>query len=134
MSRENKLSKNKKIILISLIILGVLLIILSSFSGNNDETDSASYISEMENKLEKFLLYVEGIEDVKVIITLESDLNKSDNKSYYGNSNTALPFVRGVCVACTNGNNDKVKAEVTDIVSKYLGIGTNKVKITDIKR
>ena len=134
MSHGNKISKNKKLLLVLLVLIGVILIFSSSFTPEKAEKESDEYIKVLENKLEEFLLNVDGINKVKVIITLDSSLPNDENTGYYGKTDTTLPYVRGVVIACTNGGSDKVKAEITDIVSKYLGIGSNKVKITDIKR
>ena len=133
MSHESKISKNKKLLLIILVLVGLVLIFSSSYTPVNTETDSDEYINQLEKKLEDFLLNVDGINKVKVIITLDSSMPDVENKGYYSKTDTTLPYVRGVVIACTNGGSDYVKAELTDIVSKYLGIGANKVKITDIK-
>ncbi len=134
MSQENKITLRKKWLIISLIVIGILLIFSSSFSFENNSSKSKEYIEETEAKLEEFLLNVEGIRKVKVIITLESSIEAEENNGYYNKTDNTLPYVRGVVVACSNGSDDKIKTEVTEIVSKYLGIGANKVKITDIKR
>ena len=79
MSHESKISKNKKLLLIILVLVGLVLIFSSSYTTENTETDSDEYINQLEKKLEDFLLNVDGINKVKVIITLESTM--PDNES-----------------------------------------------------
>lgn len=125
MSQENKIKKGK-IYIILLFALGAVFIILGTvLGGNKMSTDNEEeYVKNMECKLEDFLLDVKGIKKVDVIISAEfKDIGDK----------TEINII-GAAVACTNGNDDKVKEEITDIVSKYLGIGANKVKITGIKQ
>ncbi|MBQ9744976.1 MAG: hypothetical protein IJW19_07620 [Clostridia bacterium] len=136
MSQENsKLKPHSKIIII-LFIVGITLLIIGSFAESRatatTENNIEEYIESTEAKLEKFLLEVKGIKSVRVIITAEA----FSNVDRYGQSNEtqSATVIKGVVVACTNGDRSSVKAEVTDIVSKYLGIGTNKIKVTDIKQ
>ena len=43
-----------------------------------------------------------------------------------------FPIVRGVAIACTNGNDDLVRMKITDLISSYLGISSNRIKIVAI--
>ena len=142
-----KKHKNK-IIIISLVIIGVLLITLSSFSFNNkkskEEFSQTTYTKELEKKIEDFLENVEGIRKAKVILTLECS-----NEHVYAKNDTSLdyilssngelveiteiyPVVRGVAIACTNGDDDIIKMKVTNLISSYLGISSNRIKIVAI--
>ena len=144
------LKKHKNIIIISVLVLvGVLLIILSSIDcSSNDKTEefsSIDYTRELESKIEAFLKKVDGIKEAKVVITLDSSVQKiyaqnENNLSYILSGNgtpitvTELaPTIRGVGVACTNGDNDYVKMQITELLSCYLGISSNKIKIVPIK-
>ena len=142
-----KKHKNK-IIVISLLALGVALILFSSLKSkigvkNDSEISETEYVKAIEGKLEKFLLSVEGIHNVNVIITLDTSREK-----VYGENNSSLsilgnwsqpedkgasleiyPYVRGVAVSCTNGENDYVKNKLTRLISAYLGIPTNRIEI-----
>ncbi len=146
------LKKHKnKIIIISLIAIGVLLVIFSTFKGKNtdntntDEFSCKLYTKELEEKIEKFLLNVDGIKNVNVIITLDSSAEKiygdknvsydllSINSSKKGITYTQeiYPCVRGVAIACTNGDSDEVKNKITRLISAYLGIPTNRIEIVN---
>ena len=144
----NFFKKHKnKIIISSLVIIGVLLIVFSSAKLSDKKTDEFSvitYTKELEKKLEGFLKSVEGINKVEVIITLECSNEHvyAKNESSYdyiisSNGNLVeitevFPVVRGVAIACTNGSNDIVQKEITELVSSYLGISSNRIKIVSI--
>ena len=135
-----------KIIVFSLIIIGIAFILLGSlkFDKKTENNFHAEYTKELENKIEDFLKNVDGIKKVKVIITLDS----SEESVYAQGSNgmniavsndgspisvtEIYPTVRGVAIACTNGDSDFIKMKVTELVSAYLGISSNRIKIVSI--
>ena len=108
-------------------------------------TTTNKRIQELEEKIEAFLKKVDGIKEAKVVITLDSSVQKiyaqnENNLSYILSGNgtpitvTELaPTIRGVGVACTNGDNYEVQNKITMLVSSYLGVPTNKIKIVAIK-
>lgn len=139
--------KNKnKIIICSLIVIGVLLILISSydFSDKKASNNSSLYTEAIEKKIEDFLKKVDGINEVKAIVTLDT----SEEKVYAQNSNgldyiltndgspisitEIYPTVRGVAIACTNGDNDEIRMKITELISAYLGISSNRIKIVSI--
>ncbi len=137
-----------KIIIIILAIVGIILILLGSINFKNDkssdELSASSYINELEKKLESFLKNVEGINNVDVIVTLDISNERvyaRDESTYdyiFSSSGEPIsiaeiyPYVRGVAVACTNGGSDHVKKELTELISSYLGISSNRIKIVPI--
>lgn len=134
------LKRNKnKIIISSLVILGIILILASSFQGkSNKSSDYDDYVDSLEVKIETFLKTVDGIKDADVIIMLEDyDTSTEETNSFFSTDNTSssttIPNVRGVAVACTNGDNYSMQVKVTEIVSSYLGISSNKIKIVALK-
>jgi hypothetical protein len=142
-----KKHKNK-IIVIGLLILGILLILFGTVKNKTSkktesELSCEEYTKMLEEKIEKFLLSVDGIHNVNVIITLDSS---SEQVFQSGSSSLSLitgtkeqdnkdarleiyPYVRGVAIACTNGDNDFIKNKITRLVSTYLGIATNRIEI-----
>jgi hypothetical protein len=137
-----------KIIIAIFAIVGILLILLGSIGFKDSKTNNSfsvsSYTNEIEKKLESFLKNVDGIDRVDVIVTLDISNEKVYAKNegayeYIFSSNgdpisiaEIYPYVRGVGVACTNGQNDYVKKELTELISSYLGISTNRIKIVPI--
>jgi hypothetical protein len=128
-----KRHKNK-IIISSLVILGILFVTLGSKDYSTKKYSNEEYIALQEAKLEEFLISIEGIKKANVIITIE-EAEIEDNKSVFGSQGdqSIYPKVRGVAIACTNGDNYKVKEKITNVVSRYLGISSNRVKIVAIK-
>lgn len=143
MLKENK----SKIIISILVILGVALILLSSFDLSKKENDSSQsklYTEELERKIEDFLTSVDGINKANVILTLDTS-----NENVYAQSSSGLdyilttdgkpisvteiyPTVRGVAISCTGGDRDDIKKKVTELISAYLGISSNRIKIVGI--
>ena len=139
-----KKHKNK-IIISSLVIIGVLMILFGSFDFSKETDDSPTlYTQTLENKIEEFLKHVDGINEVKVILTLDTS-----NENVYAQNSSGLdyiltndgkpisiteiyPTVRGVAIACTGGDRDDVKIKVTELISAYLGISSNRIKIVGI--
>ena len=128
-----KRHKNK-IIISSLVILVILFVTLGSKDYSTKKYSNEEYIALQEAKLEEFLISIEGIKKANVIITIE-EAEIEDNKSVFGSQGdqSIYPKVRGVAIACTNGDNYKVKEKITNVVSRYLGISSNRVKIVAIK-
>ncbi len=123
-----------KIIISSLVILGAILIIFGSISGKKSSQGYEEYVNSIEKKLEEFLKSVDGIDEARVIITLDELSYENSDELFGGNDETSsLPSVRGVAVACTRGDNYEVQNKITQLVSSYLGIPTNRVKIVAIK-
>lgn len=142
-----KKHKNK-IIVVSVLLLGIVLILFGTFKSKSSKTTNNTfsceeYTKHLEEKLEKFLLSVDGIHNVNVIITLDSSAEKvfsqnnaslsliNSSKETDGQNATMeiYPYVRGVAISCTNGDNDSIKNKLTRLISAYLGIPTNRIEI-----
>lgn len=143
------LKKHKSKIIISLLaVFGIVLILLGSTGFRAEKSSNSfspsTYTAELEKKLESFLKNVDGIDNVDVIVTLdisnERVYAKNEGSYDYILSSSGdpisiaeiYPYVRGVAVACTNGQSDNVKKEITELISCYLGISTNRIKIVPI--
>ena len=138
-----------KIIISSLVIIGILLILSGSIVKKNSSSgeitfDADAYTKKLEEKTENFLRSVKGIKDVKVVISLDSSTEKvyAQNKSTSdyltvnsSGTSSALylgetyPVIRGVAVSCTNGDDASVQVEITELICRYLGISSSRVKI-----
>lgn len=133
------MKNNKKAILTvaALALVGIILILASGmFTNNEGGTQSQEeYAKEIEEKLENFLLQVEGIKEVKVIVSLYPPTSQSNNGLLGADETTEnqIPTVCGVAIACTNGDSDTVKLKLVSLVSAYLGISSNRIEIIDIK-
>ena len=135
--------KNKKniILIASLAVIGIILITVSSIfeksSANDDKgADYEKYIATLEKKIEDFLLNIDGISKADVIITLDTNkINESalDFSSDNDSDLTSYPSVKGIAIACTNGDSDIVKMNVTRLISAYLGLPSSRIEIIGIK-
>lgn len=145
--------KNRKsiIVVVSLIFIGVALIFGSSLLEDGEkessiQLDYEKYVSNLEEKIESFLLKIQGINKAEVIITLDTSSEQiyaQSNDSYVIidkesgespiNITEIYPTVRGIAIACTNGNSDETKMKITKLISAYLDISTNRIEIVGIK-
>ena len=144
-----KKHKNK-IIIFLLLTVGLVLILFGNMKSKknntslNNEFSCEQYTKELEEKIELFLLNVEGIKDVKVIVTLNSSgeqiyAEKSNSYGFLSSKSSEepsytseiYPDVRGIAIACTNGSNDEFKIKITRLISAYLGISSNRIEIVN---
>lgn len=147
-----KINNKKVLLIVGLILIGILLIFLGNKSQNsnskNQAIDYESYTKALEKKIENFLLSIDGINKANVIITLDTlneqfstknqityDFlsNNSKSEEALTNTNELFPTVKGIAIACTNGNSDDVKVKVTRLIVAYLGISSNRIEIVGIK-
>ena len=156
------------------IVSGILLILLScgSLPGKNlpaeEETTQYSqeentgaeselqrYQDRMEQKVEKILEKVDGVEDVDVMITLRASKEKvalKDSKVDSGkseeetvltedeNNNTSPyvvqevePEIEGILVVCSQGDSPSVQREIIDGISALFPVESHKIKVMKSK-
>lgn len=136
--------KHKNYLIVSVIAaIGVFLIILGSINSNKKQNSTEelyeNYTIGLEKKIEDFLLNVDGITNVKVIVTLDIPNENAQGNDIFASTNSdntyleAIPSVKGVAIACTNGDNYEVKMCITSLISAYLGISSNRIEIVGIK-
>lgn len=147
-------------------ILGMIFILISSLIPDKDnkkssETENSAfsesaYLDETEKRLGDFLRNMEGVGNVKVMITLkggelytyvrEDRKSVSENKTETDESyvmsgrekNPVLetvsnPEIKGAVIACDGASNPSVKTDVYNTVSKVLGIPTSDIYVTELK-
>lgn len=124
----------------------------------NETTKSASDVdmqSEIQQKLENIISKIDGVGNVSVMITYNSSgeniyaqnsksENNGDKKSVNseivlyespdGNDEGLIvsvknPDISGVAVVCDGGNSMKIKAEITELVTRLFGIGADRVYV-----
>ena len=122
------LKKYKNIIIVGLIaLLGIILILISNFSADTTRKSNIELANELEEKIEAFLLKVDGIKKAEVVLTLKSDITASLNDYY-----DASQYVNGIAVACTDGDNPIIKSKITKLISAYLGLSSNRIEIVEL--
>ena len=122
------------------------------------ETNNAQYEKQLEERLSDLISNIENAGQVKVMVTLKcsdesvyainENIKNDDNSDNYSNSYVIIdnksekegiklkviePQVQGVAVVCTGGDNPEVIKQITDAVTKVLGIGSNKVSVSKMK-
>ena len=129
-------SKAKGVI-IAVGIIGIALIFFSSFAGGDGKPkemyDIASFREDMQSSLAEMLSQIEGVGNVKVLLTVENSVEEI----YLDNNSTKTkevePLVRGVVVACDGGDNPITAERVLDAVTKALSVSSSNVCVTKLK-
>lgn len=163
-------SKNKTGLIFILGIIGILLIFISGICENNEQSKNTTNNSEIEDNTDEFITKtqnelcdilneIEGVGEVRVMITVSGtteleyaqELTKdsdSDSQSYKNQyvfveengQKQALvkkvnkPQICGVCVVCRGGDNIKVIEKVTRTVSTVLDISSANVCVMPLKQ
>lgn len=169
---KEKLNKENTVkILVVIGIIGMLLILISSFipakttqkqevQTNSDQTKA--YQQEMEKKLTETLASINGVGEVKVMLTVastdeyvyaeevkQSKSNGNNNNTQQNESKLVMvdnngqqqaliqqinkPSIKGVVVVCQGGGSATVCENVYKTVSTVLGIPISKIYVTQIK-
>lgn len=158
-------SKKNRIIIAAGIALGVALILYSPGLSGGEEEDASEkdeyykvsyYTQNLEDRIKKLCLSIEGVSKADVLLTLESgseyvyasnteeEVNPGSSSSYSSdylilNSGDKAepvvvteiyPKIRGVAVVCTGGDAADMKEKITTMLSAALGISSNRIKVT----
>ena len=143
-------SKKGIFLLIIGVIIGFLLIFYDSNSNQTKKTDISNsesieqYTSVLEEKLEKILNEISGVENTKVMLTLESgseyiyasdDTNTNEKHIIVDNElvlvKEYLPKIKGVAIICKGGNDPIIKSKITDLACSVLGIYSTRVFVSE---
>lgn len=134
-------------------VLAMLLILLSELfpqeaapaSGTEKTQLPSEYQAQLESRLEKLISQMEGAGKTTVMVTLESSeemIYAMDTQSgqmqeqqthVLLEDGTALtetvyqPQIRGVAVLCEGGDDTRVVARITEIVSALLDVPSNRI-------
>lgn len=161
--KAEKIGINKKTLPILAIcfVLGIIFLFLGEYSGfertaGEEVFDEEAYTGQMETRLEEILERMDGVSQVKVMITLESSecrdyatkVTKSSGKdttsleTYLqlqedaGGKNqpilnrTLLPEIRGASVVCKGANDPAIRIKIIRLVSSTLNLNENQIFVT----
>lgn len=160
---ERLKADKRMLIIIVLGLVGIVFLTLSEILPEEEQaeataqpTDStAQYEESLEKRLSELISSIDGAGKAKVMITLDSGNesvyatedkgNETDYEKNYvvvkqnGDENgmllkTAEPEIRGVAVVCEGADSEKVKQEIINTVTAVLGVGTNRVNISKMKK
>lgn len=122
-----------------------------SLPAQENSFSAESYAEELEKKLTEAVSKINGVGEVKIMLTVEgteekvyaADISESDGRSesetvIIGTKEALLksqknPEVRGVLVVCSGGGKPAIKEKVVNAVATVLDIPTAKVYVTDGK-
>ncbi len=164
MKKLDEILKNKKpfIVITVTAVVGVCLLLFANVGGGEAESDGTeyqsvvSYTEKLEDRVKAICLAVDGVDDVTVLLTLESGSeyiyadNVTEDKhsdSSWGYTSDYLiiekgdgtapvpvmeiyPKVRGVAVVCNGGDGAVLQKKLTELISAALGIPSSRIKIS----
>ena len=120
-------------------LAGLLLILLSSFSGldGNNITDSnysvKEYKTSMQEELKDILYKIDGVGEVDVLLTIENSIEGVYLENNSTKTKEIEPQIRGVVIACQGGDDPVVTGRVFEAVTKALNVSSAKVCVTKLK-
>lgn len=154
--------KGRKLIIAGAVAAMVLLLLSTVSCGGKTtgtdpvQTENSSEIEEqLEKRLTELISSVEGVSDVKVMVTLDMSTRrvyeKDERSSSEGDSQvstekevvlagsgkepveagTIQPKVRGVAIVCGGASDPIVREKVANIAAKALDIGVSRVYVTE---
>jgi len=151
--------KKIKLVLVAGVLLGMVLIMISNKSSqaptdDTNQTAKAENVTSNESlqeRLKILLSKVKGVGEVEVFVTYSSteekvalkdkDSNGSEQtvmKNSSGNTEPYIyksiyPQIEGVIIVAQGGDNDGVKAAISDAIAAVLELPIHRVKILNMK-
>lgn len=94
--------------------------------------DPAAYRLSLERELASLCAEVKGVGRVTVMITLA----EGERTAYSGSKIASVtpPAVLGAAIVCDGGGDAATRAELVRLVSALLGIGSNRVTVSERRR
>ena len=125
--------KHIEVYIAIIFVIVLLLIYLSNFSKSEDKSQQntnelsvISYINNLEQNLEEILSNISGVNNVKVMITLDmAKAEVEESKIMLSN----FPNVKGVIITAEGVNNIAVKMKVLHAVQAVLDITNGDIEI-----
>lgn len=147
----------KKPVLVALLVIGILLILIGTFSSQKKTEKTAGdfsvkyYTETLEDRIADLCKSVDGVSDVHVLLTLDTGsefvyaqngevASSGASISDYliveqnGDENVVLvkeiyPAVRGVAIVCRGGEYATIRQTLSELLGAALGIPQAKIKI-----
>ena len=154
MKTENKKEKNKiagltknKAVLIGVGILGLVSLIIGSFTGgksaekSTEYTDVGFYTEYLEERIKRLCMSVSGVTSAEVFLTIDcsSEYVYGEGGDYLilsgsdGEKAVLLceiyPKVRGIAVVCTGGDQPRIREVLVSLLSAALDLSSSKIEI-----
>ena len=99
---------------------------------SGSETDPAAYRLALESELASLCAEVRGVGRVTVMITLK----EGERTTYAGSKAASVspPTVLGAAIVCDGGGDDGIRNELTRLTCALLGIGANRVTVSERRK
>lgn len=127
----SRLSSMKKNDIIAIILLGVLLLVIVIPTGKSaqktndnsffEEDEQCGREDEVEQKLKNILEKIDGVGQVKVMITLD------DDGEYFSSENKQK--VEGVLVVTENGDDPVARDNISKAIQALFDVEVHKIRI-----
>ena len=141
------------------ILIGVLLLVIAipvdskkqdagtQESVQTKETESSSYVEQMERELEDLLGQMDGVGAVRVMISSQSSTTKegettkeemsSDRTTVLSQdapyeTKTIEPKIRGVCVVADGASDDRTKVAIYEAIQALFSVDAHKISIVEM--
>ena len=143
------------------VLIGIVLMVYGNINGEKEQKaiqtvsqfgseDPSAYASFVEEKVREICMGIEGVGNVKVVVTLNGGyktvyaLNSQSSSSGYkneivltgsGSSEKALvvgyeyPEIAGIGIVAESGDSPVIKQRIISLVSSAFNIGTNKIEV-----
>lgn len=143
------------------LVLGIAFLLFGTFAGGKTADGADTFAQEaevvraaeaaLEKRLTFLLSEVEGVGEVKVMVTLDASRLRrylQDENGASGSTHVVVktetgeapilvqelyPAVRGVAVICTGGREDAVRQRVTELISALFDLGSHHISIAPAK-
>jgi stage III sporulation protein AG len=156
------LKKKNFIFLITSFLVGIIFLYFGEYSGfektkGEEVFDESAYTTELEGELASILEEMNGVDNVKVMITLSGGKNYryanktqksqsgeatsletnlqmqegSDGKSQPILTQTLFPEIRGVSVVCKGAADPKTQRKIIGLVASTLDLNENQIFVTE---
>ncbi|MCL1881622.1 MAG: hypothetical protein FWF76_05535 [Oscillospiraceae bacterium] len=134
--------KSLKAMIIGGLALIAMLFLSSIFDGDNTPSynrhsqeseisnDTVSeYEIRLENKLKRAVSALDGVGELTIVVTLDSVSETVYAERGSGVRTIITPRVRGVAIIAEGADNPIIKAQITELASRLLGVNTTRISV-----
>ena len=120
-----------RFIMAALLAFGAALIAFALLgAGTPSDDERTRYEKTLEDRLEKLCLSVAGVDEAKVLVTVDGSFGENTSRYFAANSQ---PTVRGAAVVVSRGDDPALRRTVTELVASSLGIPTSRVSVAPFR-
>lgn len=143
------ITANRWVLLI--LTIGLVLLLMPSFESEPEETVAVTEKADLQQELAEILGAIEGVGQVKVMLTVEMGERIIYQNDESGTSSDTViitdedraqqglvqqilsPTYRGAIIVCQGGGSPAVQLKVVEAVSRITGLTTDKITVLKMK-